>query len=597
MLPECFGLGRGWAPWLIAAVLTQAGCSNGGGGQGDEGSTTDAPVEGGDDGRDTDRVPTDGTVRMLEPVEHLVRVSMALRGTRPSVADIERVEADPDAVEAIVDEYLEAPQFGEVIRDLHNDALLVGIDVGFPAVPPLEQWFTGAIGDSVMRAPLRLAEHVVTQDLPYTELVTADYWVVDSRAAAFYGSSYDEGGPQWQVVDIPDERPGAGVLSDNALYLRHQSAGANYNRGRANIVTRALICHDYLTQDIDIGDGIDLSEPENVSDAVTNLPECVACHQSLDPIASHFTGFPTEPDVGDYFDGVVEAGGTPSYPLPQLYAPEAANNWQQTTGRPPGFFGQPTEDLGELGRAIADDPRFSLCTAKRFYAYFNQVRVEDVPLAEAAALQTVLVDSGFDAKALVREVVLGEAFRVAEGLDDETAEQVHGYNKARPFQLALLMDDLTGFRWEVDVALFDASLGQGVISLARTSNVGFGVLGGGLDSQFVTQPAVTVNATTTLLLRTLAAESASFVVERDFAADAGDRRLLVDPSATDEQAVREQLAAMSLRIFGQRVEPDSGSIDEIYEVFAQTLDRTDDIQHAWKTTLTAMLQDLSIIYY
>ncbi len=587
---------RGLGLWLMATLLSlPVACSDDRTPEADGGSDTGMQPED-ETESDSEEAPPE-MVELLDPVEHLLRVSMALRGIRPSIADIERIEADPEAIEQIVDEYLEAPQFGEVIRDLHNDALLVGVDSGLPRVAPLTEWFEPLIGGSVMQAPLHLAEHVVTQDRPYTELVTADYWVMDERAATVYGATYDPAGSEWQQVDIPDERPGAGVLTDNALYVRHQSAGANYNRGRANVISRALLCQDFLTQDIDVGEGIDLSEPEAVANAVTEVAACVGCHQSLDPLASHFFAFPAEPDINDYFDDIEDAGGTPSYPLPALYQPQAVDQWEQTNERPPGFFGQPTEDIGDLGRAIADDPRFSLCTAKRFYAYFNQVRVEDVPLSRAAELQTTLVDSGFDAKALVREVVLGLAFRVAQGLDDATAEEIHGYKKARPFQLALLAEDLTGFRWEIDVELFDPTLGRGVISLVRSSNVGFEVLGGGLDSRFVTEPAATVNATTSLFVRELAAESASFVVERDIAAEPAARRLLSDPTNTDEAAVRQQLVELVLRLYGDRLAPEDEQIDEIYDVFESALTRTSDHEHAWKTTLTAMLQDLSIIYY
>ena len=53
---------------------------------------------------------------------------MALRGKRPSEADYAAVAEDPGALPAIVDAYLDSPELGAVIRDLHNDDLLVLVD-------------------------------------------------------------------------------------------------------------------------------------------------------------------------------------------------------------------------------------------------------------------------------------------------------------------------------------------------------------------------------------------------------------------------------------------------------------------------------------
>lgn len=594
---------RAWPTIVAALLLAPAGCRDEGEpGIADDSATDGTETDGPDDG-ETDEPPGEAEAEQLTPVEHLIRVSMALRGTRPSIEEIAMVEEDPDAIAMLVDEYMEAPQFGEVIRDLHDDALLVEVDLALPAVEPLDGLFPQTIGRSVMQTPLRLAEHVVVQDRPYTELVTADYWVGDDVAATVYGVPYDQGGPQWQELPLTDDRPAAGVLSDTAFYVRHASAGDNYNRGRANAISRALLCMDFLVQDIDVSGGIDLSDPEAVANAVVENEACAACHDPLDPLASHLFGFPNELDVVQYFDDVEEAGGTPAYPLPQIYQPQQEGRWEGTNERPPAYFGVETEDLADLGQQIAADPRFTQCAARRFYAYFNQVRLEDAPSDRVAELQAVLEDSGFDAKALVREVVLGDDFRASHSVDETVAETLVGYKKARPFQLDLMLEDLTGFRWELDVGLLGQELGEplgeGTISLARNSLVGFSVLAGAGDSLFVTEASNTVNATTSLVLRTLAAEAASFVVERELALEPGQRRLLTalgdDPS--DEVAVRAQLAELMLRLFGQHVEPESAEVDEVHAVFAATLERTGDASHAWKTTLTALLQDLQIIYY
>src|SRR5690242_10179492 len=59
----------------------------------------------------------------LSPARYLVRVSMAVRGTRPSTQDLDDVERDPAAIERIVDGYLESDAFGAMLRDLHEESL------------------------------------------------------------------------------------------------------------------------------------------------------------------------------------------------------------------------------------------------------------------------------------------------------------------------------------------------------------------------------------------------------------------------------------------------------------------------------------------
>lgn len=80
------------------------------------------------------------TAVYLSPVQHLTRASMVLRGIRPSLAELQQVQADPTALPGIVDRYLDSPEFGQTIRELHNETLLLEIEqptFTFPATGPL----------------------------------------------------------------------------------------------------------------------------------------------------------------------------------------------------------------------------------------------------------------------------------------------------------------------------------------------------------------------------------------------------------------------------------------------------------------------------
>lgn len=522
--------------------------------------------------------------RYLSPVDRLTRLSMALKGTRPSPDELRAVDADPEAIGDLVDAYLESDEFGATIRDVHNEALLVRASVrpdlfGFPAVGTLSGRKGQEITASVQEAPLRLIEHVVREDRPYTEIVTADYLLADEHVATVWGLAYDGDGTEWKQTHWADGRPAAGILSDSMLLMRHKSTESNANRGRANAISKALLCYDFASREVSIDTSVDLSSNDAVNDALTKNPACVSCHQALDPLASFFSG---------HSPGFVVTGQIQSYPF-QAYRLSAENDWQDTSGRAPGYFGLPGDRLDDLGARIAADPRFPLCAVKRLYAHFHQVDLDDVPLEVSTDLQRRFVDGGFRVKSLVRDIVMADDFRALE-LPGGSA----GYLKAGPERLARAIHHLTGYRWEVS----DPTLGT--LDLATDSLLGFAVLAGGIDSFFATRPSHAVGATASLVLQRFAASAANHVVDSDLAtSDLAGRKLLglASGDETDPDAVRRQLVELHLRFFGEVVADDSPQVDETHALFADTLARTGDVARAWKVTLTAMLQDFRIAFY
>ena len=382
-------------------------------------ATTPAP----DPPPDADAPAEDPRIH-LSDLDRLARISMALRGLRPSPEEIDAIVADPDAIEGIVDDYLDSDAFGETIRDMHAELFLVRTDVErrFPALgtlaglPPLD------IDSSAMEGPLVGIEAIVREDRPYTEIVTADEIWVDDVSARVWGVPYDPSGPPWQASAWTDGRPAAGLLVDSALFVRHQSAGGNANRGRAEMLSNALLCQSFLDRDVTLDGTVDLADETAVADAVQTNAGCVGCHQALDPLAALlWQHYPTlDPQrIAAGCDGPGGPGGVSScYPL-QTWTPPLENAWETFGLRAPGFYGLATDDLAHLGHQIAADPRFSLCTARRFYGYLTQTDPADVPFEIAADLQRTFLDSGASARTLVRDIVLSEAFGAVSTPDPE----------------------------------------------------------------------------------------------------------------------------------------------------------------------------------
>jgi hypothetical protein len=551
---------------------------------------TDAANPGDDD---STQPPPDisPTAVYLSPAQHLTRASMVLRGIRPSVAEIQQVEADPKALESIVDGYLDSPLFGQTIRELHNETLLMQIEqptFTFPAMGPIATATARQINGR-FEEPLRLIEDVVMSDQPYTAIVTADYTRADQTTASIWGLPHSGPAATWERTKFGDGRAPVGILSTNAIYDRWRSTGANYNRGRANLVSRSLLCHDFLASDIIIDTSVDLSDPAVVANAVVANPSCAGCHQTLDPLASHLFTFKRQ----------MTPVSVDAYPL-TMFSPGTAGQWRTTNKRPPMFFGESTGGtLSGLGIAIANDPRFAQCTARRFASYFTEVGRNDVSASWVARLQKKFVDSGFNAKALAKAIVLSDEFRISHDTDAAAAENTVGMLKVRPEQLQRMLRDITGYNWSVNSTATLRGIPYGQANLLESDYIGYRVLAGGIDGYFVSEPVHTMNATSTLTAKLAASQAANFVVDHDAAAAAADRTLFTEAAvtATDADRIRAQLAYLHARIYGEIVAPDSPEVEDAYVMYDEAFQATNNRARAWKVVLIGMLSNVSSLFY
>ncbi|MEQ1508695.1 MAG: hypothetical protein ABMB14_41090, partial [Myxococcota bacterium] len=412
-------------------------------------------------------------------VEALIRASMALRGVRPSIDEVEAV-AGGAPLEPIARRWLSEPTFGATIRDLHAEQLLVRFDVRnhVKSVGPLRGVPEGDLVRRLDEEPLAFVEQVVAQGRPYTEIVTADTTMADRTVAAAYGLPYDDAGPEWQELPWSDGRPAAGILSSSTVWQRFMSSTTNHHRSRANLVRSILLCDPFVGGSV-------VSDPTAL-DALADDPACGACHSELDPLSSAFFGFRDYVLPGDNV-AATQAGCPPElawacYPL-KMWDP-AGTVSRDDANMPPAALGDvPLDDVGDLGLAIAADPRFATCTARRFAGYLTQRPIEDVPDDEADRLADLLIDAGWDARELALAVVLDPAF-----LDG-------GPQQARPEQVARTFEALTGWRWEVE-----PEPGYGEVDLALTDRYGYRSILGGLDGWNTIRPVHQPTATRELTL-------------------------------------------------------------------------------------------------
>ena len=185
-----------------------------------------------------------------------------------------------------------------------------------------------AVQHGFRRAPLALIAHVVENDLPYTEILTADYIMANPWAAKAYGaptrhfdddadvhefkpsriaSYYRPGEGYEREFDrvVGAERiinpgrlitnyPHAGILNTTAFLIRYPTTATNRNRARSRWTYYHFLGLDIEKSASRTTDPIALADTNNPT--LLN-PACTVCHRIMDPVAGAFQNYA---DQGHY---------------------------------------------------------------------------------------------------------------------------------------------------------------------------------------------------------------------------------------------------------------------------------------------------------
>lgn len=279
-------------------------------------------------------------VDLLGAPETLRKAAVVLAGRTPTPAELAVLDAAPAessdaALRSLLRAMLHGASFEDFLREGANDRLLVEKlrreslgelirgDFHYPAAylragsdrdPVPGAYRATRIG--LIREPLALIVHVVTNELPYTEILTADYVMMNPYSNVVYLGGLDFSDPddpeEWRpgqvnglvhlhhplfnptCVDrdpnydnlcrVPADFFPAGLLTSTAFLNRYPSTATNRNRARARWA------YDFFLG-IDIENTASRLQPDDLTD--TNNPTlnnraCAVCHERLDPVAGAF---------------------------------------------------------------------------------------------------------------------------------------------------------------------------------------------------------------------------------------------------------------------------------------------------------------------
>jgi len=513
-------------------------------------------------------------IEEMAPHRLLVRASLDLRGVRPTPAELDRIEADPEAYEELVDEYLADPRFADRVMDMFAEVYLTKTEQYFLnlAAYGVEDVPQPELLDAIGSEALQVLGEIAREDLPITDLVTADWTMANEVTSRLWPLDYPEGETGWKRAHYTDGRPSAGVLSGTGIWWRYQSTDSNANRKRANQASRILLCNDYLVRPIDFDRNVNLLDEEAIADALKTNPGCVNCHVSLDPLAAYFFGFTTfNPDSTD--------AGT--------YHPSRERLGEDILGVTPAFYGDPGSSLADLGWQIAVDHRFPQCMTEHVTELLLRRDAELLDFARLTEHRNALIEGELALRPLFRSVMLSPEYRA--GTDEGLPGTQVPLKMVTPSLLADQVEGLTGFAYT-----------SGGWDLLQSDQVGFLTLAGGADGAFVTKHARSPNVTLLLVQERLAEAAAAYVVEQDQVAESPRLFSVVPPTThvdDDPQGSIEQLQLLHRTFFGTTVAADGPEVEANLALWHDLFAIEGDAEGAWAGVVSALLRDPDILLY
>ena len=303
------------------------------------------------------------TVVLASDRRTLRRAALIFAGRLPTEAEYAAVEdGDEAALRATVRGLMEEPQFHEFLIRGSNDRLLTDQIAGRildDTDPYLVDFANEAYGrkkvmhangdersrrdfylwlDSVeygaRRAPLELIAYVAQNDLPYTEILTADYIMANPWSAAAYGAStpfvdpanpyefrpsriveyyrkghgfdseYDPVLLAIRVLDpgpLGTDYPHAGILNTTSFLHRYPTTATNRNRARARWTYYHFLGVDVEKSASRTTDPAALADTNNPT---MYNPACTVCHSVLDPVAGAFQNYGDDGLYKDQWGGL-----------------------------------------------------------------------------------------------------------------------------------------------------------------------------------------------------------------------------------------------------------------------------------------------------
>jgi len=562
----------------------------------------------------------------------LRRAALLFAGRIPSDREVEEVrQGDAGILRATIRKYMEGVNFREFLVRGVNDRLLtesvtlnydipnfpissqktrdLAVSFGFRSQPVLD--YQSQLGFSAKRAAGELVNHIAQEEKSYTEVVTANYMMMNPVMAEAMGATVtfeDRGnflefkpatieqyyqndevvaencyqaahaGCDILSLGTPTAVPLSGVLTDTAFLERYPFTPTNRNRARA----KAIFYH-FLGIDIENSADrpLDKASLSDTNNPTLNNPNCTVCHEILDPVAGGLQNWTRNNLYLPWGDNS----------LPQEYRESSlyriGDHWFRDMLKP-GLQGIEIEETWntaqKLGDLIASHPNFSSGTVKFWWEAVFGLPLIPVPtnteqddyatkLAAYNAQQASIAEfsqafeRNFNLKDLLVQMVDSPWFSLGQlPADSPLARQaviaIGNERLLSPEELSTKIYSLTGLRWRI--------LQHGSsIEDALTNVWEYRLLYGGIDGdEKVSRDRLLTPVSLTTAIK-LAAEMSCSITLNEFSVAEEERYLLKNvsqyttPRALDSSTFElANLPSTSFQTYTipKRLTPDTASI-------------------------------------
>ncbi|MCA9713363.1 MAG: DUF1588 domain-containing protein [Myxococcales bacterium] len=533
-------------------------------------------------------------VKLMNEVETLRKATLTLTGRLPTSEELELVrDLGIDSLDPVLDVVMQEEEFSERLVEIWNDIFLTdrylpnadALDLLSTETYPELYWYEGLPEEQqgearyltnvgVAREPLNLITYIVQNDIPFTEILTANYTVLTPPAARAYGlnnqSSWED---PWvlEKYTLPNV-PHAGVLTSSMWLNRFPTTATNRNRHRSRITLLYFLATDILR----VGERpVNADSIVTVTNPTMNAPECSGCHQTIDPIAGAFQNWDT---TGAY------------NPLPDGWYPDMVLTGFEDEDMPATEY---PSALQWIAPKIANDRRFALSMVQIMYkgltgqdvllqprdpsspTYAADIHAFDIQQQVFDGIVEKFIGSSYNLKTIVKEIVKTTYFR-AENLavvDLATMNELAEVGTAKwltPERLHRKVEAITGYPWRDNP--------DSTQYLLSTNE--YRIFYGGIDSDSITERIDEPNGLMWNIAFRMAQEMACWTTARDFAKDPSDRLLFpfVEPSFVPEEdngfavpvvndAIRANIQYLYKHVLGEQVALNSDEVDRAYNLF------------------------------
>ncbi len=558
---------------------------------------------------------TIGFIRTLSDAETLRKAAQQLVGRLPNLDEFRKVSEDSElGMRQAISGMMKEDAFYQRLSEIFNDYLLTdkyhslnGSEAAIGLLSsddfPNRRWFDPgkdnrdenystvrrATNDGVAREPLALINHVVRNELAFTEILTADYMMMNPFSAKTYGMeglAFSDPNNANEFLPVKLEGiPHAGILTSPMFLNRYPTTSTNRNRGRARVVFDLFLDTDVLAiEGVRPGNSVDITTPV----PTINNPQCSKCHSLIDPIASVFQNWNHK---GQYRPVRLSRYG-----------------WYADM-EPRGFNGEVMPLAGNidssvqwLAKQIAADPKFPRAVTRIMVNGLSGKEPLQVPdsasssraeidayIAERTLLndiQTRFVNDGFRLQTLVEEIMMSRYWR-ADGLSADANAIAHAETGSSylltPEQLDRKIVSLFGFEWRRSLDNYYKDINS---SSTSKLNKTFRQIYGGIDSDSVTTRLKSPNGLMAAMQLRMANELACYAVPRDFWLPAAERKLFLfvdhemnpydETGAIDQSImtrVRENIQYLHTYLLGEELPAQSEELQISEQLFMNSLNR------------------------